>query len=122
MKKIIFLLVAATFITTVTFAQNENKDYKKDRSEWEAKVKDELKLTPDQAAKFEAVCKEYNDKMDAVAQDATSTKEAQSDRKKALKKEKETKLFEFLSADQQAKYRQLVEEKKKSMGTKPAGS
>ena len=122
MKKYLVLVLAAMFATTLSFAQNDKKDYKKDRSEWEARVKDELKLTPEQAVKFDAVCREFNDKLDAVAQDASSTKEAQADRKKALKKEKEAKLFEFLTPEQQAKYRQLVEEKKKSMEPKPAGS
>jgi hypothetical protein len=31
----------------------------------------------------------------------------------ALKKEKEGKLFEFLTADQQATYKELIEKKKK---------
>ena len=33
----------------------------------------------------------------------------------ALKKEKEAKLFEFLTPDQQNKYRELIEQKKKEM-------
>lgn len=33
----------------------------------------------------------------------------------ALKKEKEAKLFEFLTPDQQSKYRELIEKKKKEM-------
>lgn len=41
------------------------------------------------------------------------TKEAQKEKKMALKKEKETKLFEFLTAEQQARYKEIMEKKKK---------
>ena len=37
------------------------------------------------------------------------------ERKMALKKEKEAKLFEFLTPEQQNKYRELIEQKKKEM-------
>lgn len=66
-------------------------------------------------AKFDPLNKEYSDKMTAVAQDATISKEVQKERKMALKKEKEAKLFEFLTPEQQNKYRELIEQKKKEM-------
>jgi len=46
---------------------------------------------------------------------------AQKEKRMALKKEKETKLFEFLTPDQQTKYRELIEQKKKEM-EKPVGN
>ena len=36
----------------------------------------------------------------------------------ALKKEKETKMMEFLTAEQQTKYKELMEKKKKDMTAK----
>ena len=42
--------------------------------------------------------------MDALAQDASLSMDAQKEKKMALKKEKEGKLFEFLTPEQQQKY------------------
>ncbi len=121
MKSLFLLLMATALVTTSAMAQNEgkeatkehkDKDYKEDRAEWDKKVKNDLKLTPDQTTQYEAVCKEYNDKMDAVAQDASLNKDAQKEKKMALKKEKEDKLFAFLTPEQQTKYRQMADRKK----------
>ena len=115
MKKIFFLIVAFAFVGTAAMAQLEQKDYKKSQEEWDKKVKEDLKLTSDQVVKYDALNKEYGEKMSAVAQDATLSKETQKERKMALKKEKEAKLFEFLTPDQQNKYKELIEQKKKEM-------
>jgi Spy/CpxP family protein refolding chaperone len=115
MKKLFFLMVAFVFVGTAAMAQLEQKDYKKAQEEWDKKVKEDLKLTGDQVVKYDALSKEYSDKLSAVAQDATLSKETQKERKMALKKEKEAKLFEFLTPEQQNKYRELIEQKKKEM-------
>jgi Spy/CpxP family protein refolding chaperone len=115
MKKLLLLTVAFAFVGTAAMAQLEQKDYKKSQEEWEKKVKDELKLNADQVAKFDALNKEYGEKMTAISQDAALSKEAQKEKKMALKKEKEAKLFEFLTPEQQTKYKELVEQKKKEM-------
>jgi Spy/CpxP family protein refolding chaperone len=122
MKKLMLLSAFATIITASAIAQDtkpasEPKEVKQDqpqqsRAEWEKKVKDELKLTADQTVKFDALNKEYNEKMDAVMKDASLTSEVQKEKKMALKKEKETKFFEFITPEQQAKYKELVEKKK----------
>jgi len=115
MKKAFFLIVAFAFVGTAAMAQLEQKDYKKSQEEWDKKVKEDLKLSSDQVVKYDALNKEYGEKISVVAQDATLSKETQKERKMALKKEKEAKLFEFLTPDQQNKYRELVEQKKKEM-------
>jgi hypothetical protein len=51
--------------------------------------------------------------MEVVMKDASLTTDAQKEKKMALKKEKETKLFEFLTPEQQTKYKELVEKMKK---------
>ena len=119
MKKVLFMMVAFAFVGTAAMAQLEQKDYKKSQEEWDKKIKDELKLSIDQVAKYDALNKEYGEKISAVAQDATISKDVQKERKMALKKEKEAKLFEFLTPEQQTKYRDLIDKKKKEM-EKPA--
>ena len=108
-------MMAFAFVSTAAIAQLEQKDYKKAQEEWDKKVKEDLKLTDEQVTKYDALNKEYNDKISAVAQDANLSKEVQKERKMALKKEKEAKLFEFLTPEQQNKYRELVDKKKKEM-------
>ena len=119
MKKVMFLMVAFALVGTAAMAQLEQKDYKKSHEEWEKKAKEELKLTNDQVVKYDALSKEYGEKMSAIAQDASLSKDAQKEKKMALKKEKETKLFEFLTPEQQAAYKELIEKRKKEM-EKPA--
>ena len=123
MKKTLLLLIASAMVSTAALAQLEQKkDYSKERTEWENKVKTELKLSNDQIVKFDALNKEYNEKIELIALDANLSKEAQKEKKMALKKEKEVKLNEILTAEQQIKYKEMVEKKKKEMSSKPSGS
>ncbi len=119
MKKTLLLMMAFAFVGTAAMAQLEQKDYKKEKAEWDNKVKTELKLSADQVTKYDALNKEYDDKFSAIASDATLAKDAQKEKKMTLKKEKEARLFEFLTPEQQTKYRELMEAKKKEM-EKPA--
>jgi Spy/CpxP family protein refolding chaperone len=121
MKKLLLLLTVIAMVGTVAIAQ-EVKNPKKNKAEWEQKIKTELQLTDEQTVKFDAVNQEFEPKFDAIAQDASLSKEAQKEKKMALKKEKEAKLFEFFTPEQQAKYKEIMEMKKKEMSAKPAGS
>ena len=100
----------------------EQKDPKQARAEWEKQLKADLKLTDEQSGKFEALNKEYNDKMDALMQDASFAsldKDAQKEKKMGLKKEKEAKLLEFLTPEQQTTYKTIIEKKMKEMQPAP---
>jgi protein CpxP len=122
MKKLLLMLTISAFVATTVVAQDQTP-VKQDKVEWERKIKDELKLTPDQVLKFDALSKEYKDKFTTLESDATITKEAQKEKKMALKKEKEAKLNEFLTPEQQTKYKELMERKKaeaKPAEAKPA--
>jgi len=141
MKKLLPLIICAAIIATSAVAQDQKqnpqspapsqqpavaqKDAKaapdqkaatmQDRAAWEKKFKEDLKLTDDQSQKFDALSKEYADKFDAISKDATLTPEAQKEKKMTLKKEKEGKLMEILTPEQQAKYKEM----KESMEKKP---
>lgn len=119
MKKLLLLFAITVFIGTMGFSQDQKQEpVKHSKAEWQQKIKDELKLTPEQAAKFDALNKEYDPKFDALGNDASLTKEAQKEKKMVLKKEKEAKLQEFLTAEQKTKYKEIMERKKTEM--KPA--
>ncbi|HEX5651782.1 MAG TPA: hypothetical protein VFX58_01835 [Chitinophagaceae bacterium] len=112
MKKLLLLLVMSSLFAVAAMAQDQ-KDMKQDKTEWEKKIKDELKLSPEQVVKFDALNKEFSEKMEFLGKDAGLTKEQHKEKKMALKKEKETRLAEILTAEQQAKYKELIEKKKK---------
>lgn len=117
MKKLLLSLLLTGVISGIAFSQ-EQKDMKQDHKEWEKKVKTELNLTEEQTVKYDAVCTEFEGKIEAIKKDASLTKEAQKEKKMELKKEKQAKLFEFLTPEQQTKYTELVEKKK---AEKPKG-
>ena len=118
MKKLLLLALSACFMTVVGFAQEQKDPKQHDPKEWDNKVKTELKLTQEQIVKYDAVSKEFSDKIEALKKDASVTPEVQKERKMELKKEKQAKLFEFFTPEQQAKYTDLVEKKK---AAKPEG-
>lgn len=114
MKKLLGLAVITVMLCTSAVAQEHkaHKDMKKGHKEWDTKLKDELKLTSDQAVKYDALDKEYKDKIDALMNDASLQKDVQKEKKTTLKKEREARLLDILTPDQQAKYKELVEQKK----------
>ncbi len=89
---------------------------KPDHIDWDKKIKDDLKLTNEQSEKYDALNKEYREKIDAVLKDASLDKDAQKEKKMNLKKEKEGKFLEILTPEQQTKFKELKEswEKKNS--------
>lgn len=117
MKKLLFSLLVTAFVGGAAVAQDQatpqTEKTPQQKEEWDRKVKEELKLTPDQVAKYDALSKEFAPRMEAIAKDASLSADQQKEKKMALKKEKEAKLFEFLTPEQQAKYKELIEKKKK---------
>lgn len=117
MKKLLFSFLVTAFVGSAAVAQTQvtpqQEKTPQQKEEWDRKVKEELKLTPDQVAKYDAVSKDFAPRMDAIAKDASLTADQQKERKMALKKEKEAKLFEFFTPEQQVRYKELVERKKK---------
>jgi periplasmic protein CpxP/Spy len=125
MKKFVVMFAMMAIVSVGVYAQNQpSQDPQKstqqdpakaaqEKAEWDRTVKAELKLTADQITKYDAVGKEFGEKMDALKADASLTDDVRKERKMALKKEKEARLNEFLTPEQQAKYKELVEKKMK---------
>jgi len=124
MKKLLLTLMIGGLISTVAVAQEKSatttqQTPQQQKAEWDKKLKSELNLSADQTVKYDALGKEYGDKFDVIMNDASLTDDVKKEKKMALKKEKESKLFEFLTPDQQTKYKELVQKKMKEM--KPGG-
>ena len=124
MKKLIVSCMIACMFCLPAFSQeNKDKDRQKEYAEWQQKIKDDLKLSDDQVGKWNALDAEYKDKMNATMQATNLDKDAQKAKMIELRKEKHTKFLELLSADQQAKYNEIIEKKKReAAANKPAGS
>jgi|SRR6218665_841835 len=108
MKKTALALLVFVFFTVPVFAQDKDKNH----TEKDNKIKTELAMNPDQVSKYDALSKEYGGKANALKQDATLTEDQQKQKKMELKKEKEAKVAEFLTPDQLAKYKVLMNKKK----------
>ena len=70
MKKLLLLALSACFMTAIAVAQETKEAKHVDQKEWDNKVKTELKLTQDQIVKYDAVSKEFGEKMEALKKDA----------------------------------------------------
>lgn len=108
MKKLAMALLVSAFFAAPVFAQNKDKS----QAEWDNKVKTELRLNPEQVSKYDALSKEYQGKIDAVKKDATLTEAQQKQKKLDLQKEQETKLADFVTPEQLAKYKALMSKRK----------
>lgn len=124
MKKLLVTCILACMFCLPALAQeNKDNDRQKQYAEWQQKVKDELKLTDDQVSKWNSLDTEYKDKSNATMQSTDLDKDAQKAKMIELRKEKHAKFLELLSAEQQTKYTELIEKKKKDAAAgKPAGS
>ena len=111
MKKLVMTFLLGALVSGFVMAQDQ-KDQKTDHKEWDKKVKTELKLTGDQLTKYDAISTEYEGKMETLKKDASLSPDAQKQKKMELKSEKQAKLFEFFTPEQQTKYKELVEQKK----------
>jgi Spy/CpxP family protein refolding chaperone len=111
MKKLVMVALAAALFAAPVMAQDKEKDH----AEWENKVKTELKLTPEQTTQYDAISADFKGKVDALKSDNTLTAETRDQRKMELKKEKVTKINAILTPEQQTKFAELMDKKKKKM-------
>jgi hypothetical protein len=141
MKKTLALALVAAMFSIPAFSQDQKTEQKtttdqkavpaqvqKDdqktqkvnaAQDWENKIKTELNLTPEQVEKFNAMSKDFAAKKDEIAKDQTLNDDQRKEKKMALMKDKEAKLLEILTPDQQAKYKQLKADMEKKQKEQP---
>ena len=111
MKKIVTAALAVALFAAPVMAQDKEKDH----AEWENKVKTELQLTTEQATQYDAISADFKGKVEALKSDNNLTAETREQRKMELKKEKVTKINAILTPEQQTKFAELMDKKKKKM-------
>jgi hypothetical protein len=78
-------------IISIAFGQDQ-KAVKPDKAEWDKKIKTELNLTQDQTVKYDALSKEYGEKMDGLMKDASLTKKLKK-KKRCFEKRKRSQII-----------------------------
>jgi Spy/CpxP family protein refolding chaperone len=76
------------------------------------KMATELGLNADQKAKWEAQMKSQAEKMKAIHNDASLTKEQKSEKMKALREENEKQLKQIFTPEQYAKWEKMRDERR----------
>lgn len=133
MKKIMLFAVIASASVCTAYAQGQKtnqappqtvkvvdqKSYEaKQAGDWDTLVKTELKLTNEHSTKIAVINSEFNQKKQAIVNDASLSDDAKKEKKEALEKRREAKFAEVLTLEQQAKYKQLSDAKIKAMEMK----
>jgi Spy/CpxP family protein refolding chaperone len=116
MKKFFLLAIVAIVSASVAIAQEQKTaEVKTDKQtdqkaqpsrseEIDKMITAELKLTEAQLEKYNALKKEFSEKKEAIAKDASLSNDVKKEKKGALMKEKETMFLSLLTPEQQAKY------------------
>lgn len=108
MKKLFAILTLFSLISLSTSAQKKDKTPETKKE----KIKDELGLSTDVAAKVKAIKTDYKTKEKAIEADTKLDKKAMKAKKKVLKEERETKILALLTPEQKVKYKELKEKNK----------
>jgi hypothetical protein len=85
----------------------------KQAQDWQNLLVTELKLTDEQVKKITELNKAFGDRRVAIEKNTDLSDEAKAERKTALLKAKEAQFTQLLTAEQQTKYKELVEAKTK---------
>jgi Spy/CpxP family protein refolding chaperone len=111
MKRKLFLtLVAGLLMATGLMAQNQppRQDFQQRRQQQLVEMKKELTLSKDQITKFDAIQKEFNDKMTKARESAGDDREAMRSKMQEMNKERDTKIEKILTPDQVKKFKDIL--------------
>lgn len=122
MKKIVSSLLVFTLLVGAAQAQSgPTRPSREQRKEVKEEMEKTLGLTPEQSKEMTAINKSYGDQIKDVREDQTMSKDQKKEKLKQLNQERENKINEKLSPDQQAKWKQWKADKmkeRKEKGTK----
>jgi hypothetical protein len=98
----------------VVVKESDQKSYEaKQAQDWQNLLVTELKLTDEQMKKIAEMDKAFGDRRMAISKNTELTDEVKAERKEALLKARDKQFLQLLTADQQAKYKELVDAKTK---------
>lgn len=92
------------------------QDMQKRMQERQEALKKELGLNKDQAQKFDAIYKEFNDKMAAARQSAGDDREGFFEKMQQMNKDRDTKIEKLLTPDQVKKWKDYLAKQQAARG------
>lgn len=114
-SKLIFSVVASLLLAGGLMAQNppagappqgfSREEMQKRMQQRQEELKKELGLTKDQGVKFDAIYKEFNDKMSSARQNAGDDREGFRAKMQEMNKDRDTKIEKLLTPDQLKKWK-----------------
>ena len=117
MKKMLFVLMLAVSISSLSFAQQPTATPKKTTTTKTSKAK-QLGLTKDQQDKIKATNKEAKTKRAAIKGDKTLTDSQKKAQVKAVNKDHKDKLAKVYTPEQKAKMKDMKPQKKATTAQK----
>lgn len=106
-RNLIFSMLLSLFVVGTLSAQDQppQQNFQQRRQQMIDDLKKELVLTKDQNTKFDAIYKEFNDKMTAAREAAGDDREAMRAKMQEMNKERDAKIEKILTADQVKKWK-----------------
>jgi hypothetical protein len=117
MKKIASILAIAIFTISVAQAQTApDKKTREQRKELKEEMEKAVGLSPAQSKEMNAINKTYAEQLKAVREDENLTPDQKKEKAKKINSERESKINEKLSPDQQEKWKKWREDHKGDRG------
>jgi len=113
MKKQFFAFLVLILFFTVGYGQNRNRqDFQKRRQQQMEQLKKDLKLNKDQIKKFDAIYKDYNDKMAKLREEISASGDFRSMRPKMteLNTKRTESIKKILKKDQLKTYEKILKD------------
>jgi periplasmic protein CpxP/Spy len=113
MKRIASILAFAMFTISVAQAQTApEKKSREQRKEMKEEMEKAVGLSPAQSKEMNALNKKYAEQLKAVREDQVLTPDQKKEKAKTINSERESKINEMLSPDQQEKWKKWREDQK----------
>jgi periplasmic protein CpxP/Spy len=87
-------------------AQDQQQNFQQRRQQQLDALKKELSLTKDQTTKFDAIYKEFNDKMAAARESAGDDRDGMRTKMQEMNKDRDAKIEKILKPDQVKKFKE----------------
>lgn len=108
-RNLILSMVVGLFLVGGLNAQDQQQNFQQRRQQQIDDLKKELVLTKDQVVKFDAIYKDYNDKMAKARESAGDDRAGMREKMTEMNKDRDTKIEKILTPDQVKKFKAYLE-------------
>jgi periplasmic protein CpxP/Spy len=105
-RNLILSIVLGLLMVGGLNAQDQQQNFQQRRQQQLDALKKELSLTKDQTTKFDAIYKEFNDKMAAARESAGDDRDGMRTKMQEMNKDRDAKIEKILKPDQVKKFKE----------------